>query len=54
MYGNEESAGSLDEGRTKITNQQKTKFLLHWLMLIGGHIYVFWFIPITGNYELYG
>ena len=23
-------------------------------MLIGSHIYVFWFIPIKGNWQLYG
>lgn len=30
------------------------KFVLHWIVLIGGHIYIFWAIPIYGNYMLYG
>jgi len=55
MYGQEgEGSGSVDEGRTKITNQQKTKYILHWFILIGAHVYIFWFIPIHGNYQLYG
>lgn len=44
----------MDDSRTKITSQQKTKFFLHWFMLIFGHIYCFWFIPIKGNIALYG
>ena len=40
----------IEDSRTKITNQQKTKFILHWLVLIGVHVYVFWFIPIKGNW----
>jgi hypothetical protein len=40
----------IEDSRTKITNQQKTKFILHWIVLIGSHFYVFWFIPIKGNW----
>jgi len=56
----EKVAGSLsddlevDEAKTKITTQQKTKFFLHWILLIAVHFFVFWWIPITGNYILYG
>mmetsp|Transcript_21579 Transcript_21579/g.33230 ORF Transcript_21579/g.33230 Transcript_21579/m.33230 type:complete len:306 (-) Transcript_21579:1125-2042(-) len=54
MYGAEEGGDSFDEARTKITNQQKTKYIIHWMILVCGHIYIFWFIPINGNYALYG
>jgi hypothetical protein len=55
MYGQEDSHSSqIDESRTKITPQQKTKYVLHWLVLIGGHIYIFWYIPISSNFQLYG
>lgn len=43
----------MDNSRTKITPQQKGKFILHWVTLIGGHLYIFWAIPIYGNYMLY-
>ena len=36
-----------------ITSQQKTKFILHWVILIGTHIFVFWYLPIHGNFVLY-
>jgi len=28
--------------------------MLHWTILIGAHIFVFWYIPIRGNFTLYG
>jgi len=40
----------VEDSRTKITKQQKTKFILHWVVLFAIHIYVFWFIPIKGNW----
>lgn len=55
MYGAGESGmNSIDSSRTKITEQQKTKFVLHWFILISSHLFVFWYIPITGNMQLYG
>jgi hypothetical protein len=55
MYGADESGGSqFDDTRTKITTNQKTKYIMHWILLISAHIFVFWFIPITGNRKLYG
>jgi len=55
MYGADESGDSqFDDTRTKITTNQKTKYIMHWILLIGAHIFVFWFIPITGNLKLYG
>jgi len=27
---------------------------MHWIILISSHIFVFWYIPITGNQLLYG
>ena len=53
MYGSDDADDSIDEDKTKITIQQKTKYILHWVILIGGHLYVFWYIPITGNITLY-
>ena len=50
----EEGLGAVDGSKTKITSQQKTKYILHWAILLVGHIYIFWFIPIRGNYQLYG
>ena len=40
--------------RTKISIQQKLKYQLHMDLLIGIHIYIFWFVPIFGNLQLYG
>jgi hypothetical protein len=53
MYGSSEADSNIDESKTKITIQQKTKYILHWVILIAGHIYIFWYIPITGNMTLY-
>lgn len=53
MYG-EESSGSVDGSRTKITGQQKTKYILHLSVVIGSHIFIFWYLPIHGNMLLYG
>lgn len=43
-----------DVNRVYVTKQQKVKFYLHFTVLILAHIYVFWYTPITGNYQLYG
>jgi hypothetical protein len=54
MYGADDSGESqFDDTRTKITTNQKTKYVMHWVLLIGGHIFVFWYIPIAGNQTLY-
>lgn len=53
MYDNDNGSSSFDESKTKITSQQKTKFIMHWTILIVGHFLVFWFFPIRGNYQLY-
>lgn len=39
--------------KTKVTNQQKCKYYLHWIVLIVVHIFVFWYIPISGNMTLF-
>jgi len=55
MYGADESGDSqFDQTRTKITTNQKTKYIMHWILLLSAHVFVFWFIPITGNLKLYG
>lgn len=55
MYGADDSGDSqFDDTRTKITTNQKTKYVMHWVLLLGGHIFVFWYIPIAGNQKLYG
>lgn len=55
MYGADDSGNSqFDDTRTKITTNQKTKYVMHWVLLLGGHIFVFWYIPIAGNQRLYG
>lgn len=53
-FAGDDDDNDIEDSRTKITNQQKTKFLLHWFVLIFVHVYCFWYIPITGNYQLYG
>jgi hypothetical protein len=54
MYGSMNEDLEMDEAKTKITVQQKTKFFLHWILLIVIHVFVFWWIPINGNVILYG
>lgn len=54
VYGSLDDDEDIDESRTKTTPQQKTKFFLHWTLLIFVHCFVFWWIPVTGNYILYG
>jgi len=39
----------IDRARTRITKQQKYKYFIHLFMLIGGHIYIFWYIPLKFN-----
>ena len=46
--------GDVKQNRTKITNQQKCKYFMHMTILVGLHVFCFWFIPITGNIKLYG
>jgi hypothetical protein len=53
MYGEEAGNDKVDDSKTKITSQQKTKFIVHWFVLIFGHLYVFWYVPISGNMRLY-
>jgi len=54
MFGDEAGGNSVDNSRTKITTQQKTKYVMHMCILIAAHIFVFWYIPISGNTKLYG
>jgi hypothetical protein len=44
----------IDRARTRITKQQKYKYFIHLFMLIGGHIYIFWYIPLKFNKKLHG
>jgi hypothetical protein len=58
-YGDESRCNSLSSRQLPnstgaITKQQKTKFVMHWVTLICGHIFVFWFIPTQSNIKLYG
>ena len=54
MYGGDESkSNSFDEGKTKVTNQMKCKYVMHMIILIFAHVFIFWFLPIQGNYKLY-
>lgn len=39
---------------TKVSKQQKFKFFLHWTILLSSHIFIFYYIPMVGNIELYG
>jgi hypothetical protein len=50
---NNDDDNDIEDGRTKITIQQKTKYIMHWMFLIGSHFYCFWYIPVSGNYQLY-
>ena len=50
MFG---SQVTLDNSRTKITSQQKTKYVMHMLLLVFVHLFCFWYLPITGNMQLY-
>jgi len=52
--GGEEDDDDIEDGRTKITTQQKTKYIIHWFMLIYSLIYCFWGAPIVSNISLYG
>lgn len=52
--GGDGDNNDIEDSRTKITSQQKTKFMIHWLILIFSHVYCFWLIPIKANFELYG
>lgn len=54
MYGDDNENSSFDSTQTKITQQQKCKYMMHMVILVTVHIFVFWFIPITGNWSLYG
>lgn len=42
-----------EETKIKITHQQKTKFIMHWILLIVSHVLIFWYWPIAGNFKLY-
>jgi hypothetical protein len=53
MYGGEQGMSESDDSRTKITTQQKTKYILHMFILVFSHILIFWYLPISGNITLY-
>lgn len=52
MYGDSDGASS-DTTRTKITTQQKCKYCIHMFLLVFLHLFIFWYIPINGNIQLY-
>ena len=54
LYGDESKNNSFDSTRTKITQQQKCKYMMHITIMVVAHIFIFWFIPIHGNLKLYG
>lgn len=39
---------------TKITHQQKTKWFAHWFLLIFVHVYVFYYVPLSSSFKMYG
>lgn len=49
-----DDGSDIEDSRVPITNQQKMKFIIHWVVLIGCHFYCFWFVPIFSNMQLYG
>jgi len=53
MYGNAAGDDAGDDSKTKITTQQKTKYILHIFILVFSHFLIFWYLPITGNMTLY-
>lgn len=42
------------ESFAKVSKQQKLKFIMHWIILISSHYFVFFYIPFKGNDDLYG
>jgi len=52
MYGDTGTASS-DSTRTKITTQQKCKYCVHMFLVIFVPLFIFWYIPIHGNIQLY-
>jgi len=54
MYGADDDGNAVfDDSRTKITKQQRTKYFLHWGMILFFHFEIFWYIPVQGNLQLY-
>lgn len=43
----------MQQSQTKITNQQKTKIFMHWILLVVAHIYVFVYVPIHSSIYMY-
>lgn len=51
MYGADDDGNAVfDDSRTKITKQQRTKYFLHWGMILFFHFMIFWYIPVKGNH----
>jgi len=53
VYGDDGDDTSFSESKTRITAQQKLKFILHWALIIVVHVMIFWYFPISGNKTLY-
>jgi len=53
MYGGDEGNNAVDDSKTVITSQQKTKYVMHLAILVAVHVFCFWYLPITGNVKLY-
>jgi ABC-type multidrug transport system fused ATPase/permease subunit len=43
---------NIERAKTKISSQQKMKYILHMVLLVVTHIFIFWFVPIYGNLKL--
>lgn len=50
----EKEDNNIEESRSKISTQQKAKYIAHWYVLIAAHMGCFWYLPISGNMKLYG
>jgi hypothetical protein len=51
---NSEAASEVESNMTKITSQQKTKFMMHWFLLIFVHIYIFYYVPLSSSFAMFG
>jgi len=54
MYGGDDGVSSFDDSRTKITFAQRTKYVMHVIIVVLIHALVFWYVPIQGNEILFG
>lgn len=54
LNNSDAAQANIQSSMTKITHQQKTKWFAHWFLLIFVHVYIFYYVPLSSSFHMYG